>query len=134
MATTIELSVIIKSRNNRELPSTEGKVLKAVWSQKDRTTNGLRLFGILLAASFCSIFAHPGSLILVPSFFISAFIFGYEKYQELEYNQGGEGECPKCHHTLKIVKSKMKSRLTDTCGKCFEELEILIKNSQDVQS
>ena len=124
MPSLTEFRVVIKSRNNRDLPETKGVIYQATWSLAERRKNGLRIFGILMMCAFCSILIHFGSIILVPTFLFSSFYFGFEKYNEIETNHGGTGECTKCHQPLVIVKSKMKSRLTDTCGKCFEELEL----------
>jgi hypothetical protein len=130
MATRIELPVSISSLNNRDLPATQGKITKVEFDKKDRTRNALRTFGMLIAFTFCSIFVPILHFILVPVLFIASFVFAMDKVNEMARNEGGSGECPKCHKPIEIVKSKYQERLTDTCAACHEDVVILVQPVQ----
>ena len=124
--TTDTVLVSIHSRNNRDLAATEGQLNRINWDAKDRTKNALKILFTLLGAAFACIFVPILHFILVPALFISAFVMAIDKFQETHRNAGGVGVCPKYHQTFEIVKSKWQERLTDTCGNCHDDLEILI--------
>ncbi len=67
--------------------------------------------------------------LLVPSFFITAWVMAMDKLNEPARSEGGDGECPQCHQPFKIEKSKWTPRITDTCGKCFNDLEVFIQTA-----
>ena len=131
MASLIDTPVLVTSRNDRELPATSGKIRRAEYDQKDRTTNAVKTFWIFLAATFCAIFIPGLHFILVPSLFVATFVMTMSKYAEKSRNQGGSAECPRCHQTFVIEKSTDRERLTDTCDHCHDDLEIKILGKQD---
>jgi hypothetical protein len=127
MSIITQANVSIHSRNFKELPPTHGKVTKIEYNKKERTENALKACGFFLLLMVGSLFVPIVHFFAVPGFFLAAVWFGQEKLNEVYHNEGGTGECPKCHAPIVIEKSKFKSRLTDTCGKCFEDLEMYIE-------
>jgi hypothetical protein len=124
MAIRIEIPALIHSRNNRDLPATQGSITRVTWDKPEQTKNALRTLGMWLGACFCSVFVPFAHWILVPSLFITAFVMAMDKLGEHMRSEGGSGECPKCHQSFVIEKGKWNTRLTDTCGNCHEDLEI----------
>ena len=124
MATRHTITALIHSRNNRDLPATQGSVTQVIWTKPEETRNALRTLGMWLGFCFCSIFIPIAHYILVPSLFITAFVLALDKLSEKKRSEGGTGKCPKCHQDFVIEKSKWNVRLTDTCGACHEDLEI----------
>jgi hypothetical protein len=118
--------VTIHSRNNRELPSTNGSISKIIYDQKERYSNAIKTFGMWIAFTFASVFVPILHFILVPSLFITSFVLSIDKSREDKRNEGGAGECPTCHQTFTIEKSKWSERLVDTCEKCHDDLEIMM--------
>ena len=119
-----KVPVTIQSRNNRNLPHTAGEITRIDWEKADRPKNALKFLGRGLAATFAGAMVPLLHWILVPVLFISTFVFAMEKFREKSRSDGGTGECPKCHQTFKIEKSKWQERLTDTCGNCHDDLEL----------
>ena len=124
MATLIKLPVEIRSRNQRDLPSTQGSLIQVIFDSKDRGRNALKTIGLFLALAAGAVLIPFWHFILAPTFFILAWVMGMEKYSEKSVSAGGEGACPHCLKTLKIGKSAWKEKITDTCEFCFQELEI----------
>ena len=120
------VSVEINSRNDRELAPTEGKITRINWETADRPKNAAKTLGMWLAFCFASIFVPIAHFFLVPTLFITAFVLAIDKSREVKRNDGGTGECPKCHQSFVIEKSKWVDRMTDTCGNCHDDLEINI--------
>jgi hypothetical protein len=120
--------VRIQSRNHRELAPSKGTINKITWEKQDRFRNAMKSCGLFLTLSFCSILIPFWHFILVPGFFILAWVMLLEKYNEIARNGGGMGSCPQCGTELKIEKSQWKERLTDTCGKCYQDLEITLQS------
>jgi hypothetical protein len=131
MATLIDTPVLITSRNNHDLLATPGTIVKVVFDQKDRTKNAVKMFWMLLAATFCAVFVPILHFVLVPSLFIATFVVTMSKYGEKSRNTGGHGECPKCHQTFVIEKSGYNDRLTDTCDHCHDDLEIKVVHPEN---
>jgi ssDNA-binding Zn-finger/Zn-ribbon topoisomerase 1 len=123
---TDTVSVSIHSRNNRELAQTSGEITRINWDKADRPKNAAKTLIMWLAACFACVFVPIAHFVLVPSLFITAFVLAIDKSREEKRNDGGKGECPKCHQQFVIEKSKWTDRLTDTCGKCHDDLEISI--------
>jgi hypothetical protein len=128
MAIRTEIPVTISSRNNRDLPPTAGTITQVEFDKKERTENALKMFGMLIAFTFGAVFIPIAHYILVPSLFIASFVFAMEKLGETRRSEGGSGECPKCHKSIRIVPSKYAERLTDTCAACMEDVEIHLKH------
>jgi|GEM_PF-1764585 len=126
MATRTELNVSLSSRNNRDLPSTHGTITKIDYDKKDRTENAIKTFGIFIALTFCSIFVPIAHFILVPVLLISSFVVALNQLNVMAKNDGGTGECPKCHKPVQIVASKFADRMTDTCAACHEDVVITV--------
>jgi hypothetical protein len=121
-----EVLVTIKSRNNHDLPSTVGSIVKIIYSQKERYSNAFKTFGMWIAFTFASVFVPIAHFVLVPSLFITSFVLSMDKSREDKRNEGGAGECPKCHKAFTIEKSKWSERLVDTCEQCHDDLEIIV--------
>ena len=126
MAIISMVQVIIRSRNNRELPQTHGSVQRIDWETSDHPKNAAKFLGLGLAATFASAMIPLLHWVLVPVLFISTFVFSIEKFREKARNEGGQGECPKCHQNFVIEKSKWQDRITDTCGNCHDDLEVYL--------
>ena len=126
MATRTEIKISVQSRDNRELPPTSAKVTKVDWDKSERTSNAIKKFGFLIGLTFASIFVHLLHFILVPAFLISSFVFGYDKLKEISSNEGGKGECPKCHLEFNVQPSKWGIRITNNCDHCHEDLEMYL--------
>ena len=120
------VTVQIQSRNNRDLASTLGKITRINWEAVDYPKNAAKTFGMWIAFTFAAVFVPIAHFFLVPTLFITSFVLGIEKFRERKRNDGGSGECPKCHQSFVIEKSKWTERLTDTCGNCHDDLEINI--------
>jgi len=119
-----DFQATIRSRNRRELPSTQGTLTRIDFDPKDRSRNAVKTTGILLALAAGAVLIPFWHFILAPAFFILAWVMGMEKFGEKSRRAGGTGECPGCQKEFKIGKSSWKDRMTDTCESCFEELEI----------
>lgn len=124
MATRSEIRISVQSRDNRELTHTEAKITKVEWDQTERTRNAIRVFGFLIAGTFVSIFIPILHFVLVPTLFIASFVLGMDKYGEKTRNEGGKGECPKCHREFTVQPSKWTERITNNCEHCHEDLEM----------
>lgn len=124
MATRTSIAASIQSRNNRDLPATNGSVTQVTWDKPEQTKNALRTLGMWLAFCFACVFVPIAHYILVPSLFVASFVLALDKLNEHQRSEGGTGECPKCHQSFVIEKSKWNVRLTDTCGNCHEDVEI----------
>lgn len=131
MATRTQVEVTILSRNNRELAPTKGSLTEVTWDKKDQTKNAVKTLGMWLGFSFAAIFVPIAHYFLVPTLFITAFVLAMDKLSEAKRNEGGAGECPKCHQNFVIEKSKWAERLTDTCGSCHDDVEMLVSNSTE---
>jgi len=118
--------VSIHSRNNRELPATLGSITRINWDKADRPKNAVKTLVMWLTACFASVFVPIAHFFLVPTLFITAWVLAIDKSREEKRNDGGSGECPACHKTFVIEKSKWTDRLTDTCGSCHDDLEVNI--------
>jgi hypothetical protein len=123
------IPVSVYSRNNRDLPATPGTISLVKYDKKDISKNTLKTFGMGIAFTFASVFIPILHFILVPSLFIASFVLAIDKSRETKRNQGGSGECPKCHKQFQIQKSKWTDRLVDVCGECHDDLEILIHDT-----
>ena len=129
MAKINEMAVTIRSRNNRELEPTQGVLTHIHWEAADRPKNAVKTFGLWIALTFASAMVPLAHWVLVPALFITTFVLTLEKFRESERGEGGKGECPKCHQTFKIEKGKWQNRLTDTCGQCHDDLEIILQTA-----
>ena len=116
--------VTIQSRNNRSLPETSGEISEVSYDKTDRLRNALKTFGLWIAMTFMGIFVPILHFVLVPTLLITSFVLAIEKSREEKRNQGGSGECPKCHQKFEIQKSKWMDRLVDVCDTCHDDLEI----------
>jgi hypothetical protein len=123
--TTDLIPVVVHSRNNHELPETKGTITRINWQKTDRTKNAVKTFGMFIGFTFASVFVPIAHFILVPSLFITSFVLAMDKLREEHRSAGGSGECPKCHKTFTIEKTKWQERYTDTCQFCHDDLEIL---------
>jgi hypothetical protein len=121
-----KVPVSISSRNNRDLPKTPGAISRVTYDKKDISKNTVKTFGMWIALTFASVFIPILHFVLVPSLFITSFVLAIDKSRETKRNEGGQGECPKCHETFQIQKSKWSDRLVDVCGKCHDDLEVLV--------
>jgi hypothetical protein len=124
MATRTEVTVPVISRNNRDLPATQATLNQVVWDKADRTRNALRTLGMWLIATFAAVFIPLLHWVLVPGLFIAAFVLGMDKFGETVRNEGGKGECPKCHQTFSVQASKWREKQTENCEACHDDLEI----------
>ncbi len=124
MATRKEIKISVQSRDNRELPPTNAKVTKVEWDKPERTKNALRIFGALIAATFLSVFIPILHFFLVPVLLITSFVMAIDKMGENLKNEGGLGECPKCHQEFNVQPSKWGIRITNNCDHCHEDLEM----------
>ena len=124
MATRTEVILQIQSRDNRERPFTTGTFTAVLWERPERMQNALRTFGMWFAFTFASVFIPMAHWVLVPSLFITSFVLGIDKFNESFRNEGGKGECPKCHQEFRVQPSKWNKRMTDTCAHCHEDLEL----------
>jgi hypothetical protein len=122
--TTDNIPVFIHSRNNRDLPPTNGQITRLNFDSKDRSKNAIKTLGMWLAFDFASVFIPIAHFVLVPSLFITAFVLAMDKTREKSRNAGGTGECPACHQNFVIEKSKWDERYTDTCDHCHDDVEI----------
>jgi hypothetical protein len=116
--------ILIRSRNDRELPPTRGELTRIYWERPERMKNAVRTTGLWLGIMCGSALVPFWHYFLVPSFFITAWVLGFDKWKEITRCGGGTGECPHCHHGFKIGNSSWKIRLTETCESCFQELEL----------
>ena len=126
MAIQSEIIVYVKSRDNRDLPSTPAIITKVEWDKSERIKNAVRVFGITMGCAFASIFVHMFHLILVPTLFISSFVLASNKLEEKFRNEGGTGECPSCHQAFRVQPSKWSGRITNSCDHCPAELEMTL--------
>jgi len=126
MATRTEIKVSVQSRDNRELPSTESKIIKVEWDKPERTRNALRTFGLLITFTFASVFIPILHFVLVPTLFITSFVLAMDKMGEKMRSEGGKGECPKCHKEFNVQPSKWGVKITNNCDHCHEDLEMVL--------
>jgi hypothetical protein len=126
MANRSSVLITVASRDNRELPLTQATIIRVDWDKPERTKNALKTFGFLFTLSFVSIFIPILHFILVPTLFIGSFVFAMDKFQETTRNEGGSGECPKCHQKFVVQPSKWVMRFTHNCNLCHEDLEMKI--------
>lgn len=126
MANRYTQSVEIHSRNNRDLPPSKGQIKIVEWSKQERLKNAIKTLGMYFAFTCFSVMIPVLHYVLVPTLFVVMFIMAMDKYTQQKYNEGGEGVCPGCSEKIILEKSKFKERLTDTCGKCHDDVEILI--------
>lgn len=124
MAIRTQKTVVLTSRNNHDLPKTQGQITRVDFDKKERTENALKLFGILIGLTFAAIFVPLVHYVLVPGLFIASFVFAMDKLNETTRSEGGSAECPKCHGKVELVASKYNERMTDTCAACHEDVEI----------
>ncbi len=124
MATRTSFKVTIESRDNRSLTKTFGELTRLEWNAQEKLRNAARIFLILLGAMVVSIFIPMLHFILVPTLLIASFVVALDKLKEAARNDGGSAECPKCHATFVIQKSKWSDKFHDTCNHCREDLEI----------
>lgn len=124
MATRTEVKVPVYSRNNRDLAPTSATLKQVAWDKPDRTRNALRTLGIWLLACFVSVFIPILHWILVPALLVAAFVLAMDKFGETLRNEGGSGECPKCHGTFHIQASKWREKQTENCDQCHDDLEL----------
>ena len=129
MATRTEIKLLVQSRDHRDLPTTHASITKVVWDSPERTKNALRTLGMMLTFTFLSIFIPLLHFILVPTLFIASFVLAMDKFGEKVRNEGGTGECPKCHQTFKVQPSKWGTRITNVCDHCPEDLEMILPES-----
>ena len=132
--TTDSIPVVVHSRNNRELPETHGTITRINWQPTDRTKNAVKTFGMWIAFTFASVFVPIAHFVLVPSLFITSFVLAMDKLREDHRSDGGSGECPKCHKTFTIEKTKWQERYTDNCQFCHDDLEILVVPATNAQT
>jgi hypothetical protein len=125
MPASTPFTVRILSRNQRDLPSTLGTLDQLNFDRQDRLKNAARTTLMWIAIAFGSALVPFWHYFLVPGFFMTAWVLGLEKMSEKSRNGGGTGECPQCKHSFRIEKSKWNDRMTDTCEKCFCELELI---------
>lgn len=125
MPASTRYTVKISSRNQRDLPSTLGTLDQLNFDRQDRLKNAARTTVMWIAIAFGSALIPFWHYLLVPSFFVTAWVLGLEKMSEKKRNGGGTGECPQCKHSFKIETSKWNDRMTDTCEKCFCDLELI---------
>ena len=97
------------------------------WDKKERTQNALKAVGMWFGFTCFGVMIPVVHYFLVPTLFITTWVMGLNKLNETVVSEGGEGICPKCGQTFKIEKSKFGARLTDSCGKCHEDVEILFE-------
>jgi hypothetical protein len=124
MASIIDFPVEIRSRSQRDLAPTPGTLSRIDFNAKDRGRNSIKTIGLFLAFASGAVLIPFWHFILVPTFFILAWVMGLEKYAEKSINAGGEGTCPHCLKKFKIGRSSWKPMMTDTCESCFQELEL----------
>ncbi len=124
MATRSEATMTIHSRDNRELPPTQGKIIRVIWDKAERTRNALRTLGTWLTFTFAAVFIPILHWVLVPTLFVASFVLALDKLNETMRSEGGTGECPKCHQTFKVQASKWATRVTNNCDHCHEDLEL----------
>jgi hypothetical protein len=117
--------VQIRSRNQHELPETVGSLTEIQWNRKDQIKNAIRTFFMWIGIMCGSALVPFWHYLLVPGFFILAWVMAMDKLSEKNRSGGGEGTCPHCAKPFKIGKSAWKSRMTDTCEGCFQELELI---------
>lgn len=125
MATTFEHPVEIRSRNQKDLPPTEGSLITLHWDRKERLRNSLNTTLLMLGLMAGSVLIPFWHFILVPAFFALAWILGMSRYGEEMRCEGGAGICPHCGKNFGISRSAWKTRITDTCESCFQELEVI---------
>lgn len=125
MPQTTSISVQVHSRNHRDSSPTSGSINQETYNRQDQVRNALKTLGVGLAITFCTVFIPIMHFILTPTFFIGSFVFAMGKLSEKAQNLGGQGECPSCHQSFVIEKSKWKDRFTDTCNHCHDDLEII---------
>jgi hypothetical protein len=125
MANTREHRVEIRSRNQRELPSTNGFLRTIHWDRKERLRNSMRTTFLMLGLMAGSVLIPFWHFFLVPAFFALAWILGMAKFGEEMRCEGGSGTCPHCGKVFRISRSAWQKQLTDTCESCFQELEII---------
>ena len=126
MAIRTEVQVKINSRNDRELPPTNGTLKLVEWTKQERVKNAFKTFGIFFGLTCCGVMLPIIHYFLVPILFVTTFVMAMDKYTQLKYIEGGQGPCPRCNHEIIFEKSKYKERLTDSCGKCHDDIEILM--------
>ena len=126
MATRSEIKLTVQSRDNRDLPVTQATITKVEWDKPERMKNAFRTLGMMLAFTFAAIFIPILHFFLVPVLFIASFVLAMDKFGEKTRNEGGTGECPKCHQTFKVQPSKWGTRITNSCDSCPEELEMIL--------
>lgn len=124
MAVQTETSVSVKSRNNRELPATPGKITRIDFDKPERTKNALRTLGMFLTATFIAVFIPIVHWFLVPILLISSFVVALDKLGEVSRSLGGKGECAKCHQPFSIQGAKWNDKYVENCDHCHEELEV----------
>jgi len=133
MATRTEIKATVQSRDNRELALTEAKLIKVEYDKPERTKNALRIFGLLIAATFVSIFIPILHFILVPALFVCSFVFAIDKMGEKIRSEGGTGECTACHQEFKVQAGKWSEKFTNNCNLCGADLELKIGISNESQ-
>lgn len=124
MATREQVTVPVASRNDRELPETKAVLTQVVWDKSDRTRNSVRTLGMGLLATFIAVFIPILHWFLVPALLVGSFIFSMEKFGETRRNEGGKGECPKCHQPFTAQAAKWGDKQTEICDHCHEDLEL----------
>ena len=127
MAVRSETSIQVQSRDHRELPKTKATLVVVTWDKPERMQNALRTFGMWFAFTFAAVFIPLVHWVLVPTLLITSFVLAIDKLKETVRNEGGQGECPKCHQVFEVQASKWSDRLTDTCAHCHEDLELMVR-------
>ena len=127
MAIRIKIKMVVHSRNNRDLPPTQGSLTQVTWDKVERTRNAFRTLGLWLVFTFIAIFIPILHWVLVPGLLITSFVLALDKMNEVSRNEGGTGECPKCHQTFTVQTSNWTGRTTENCDHCHEDLELTIQ-------
>lgn len=97
------------------------------FSFTDRVKRAVKTFTVLLAAAVFSILIPVLHFVLVPGFFISAFVMSILRFNQVSYIELNNFKCPKCSELLtekKIFQSKKEGLSKIYCLNCRTNMKM----------
>lgn len=114
---------LILLSNESQFILLDGSLLEKRYSE--RLSSALKRFAIWLLLALVSIFIPVAHFVLVPSFFIVAFVSFFQSYKmKKKLSLNGEYNCTQCNKTLNLQK-ELASDFRFTCDQCFQKYKLV---------
>jgi len=105
----------------------DGSVSIHEFSKSERRLKAFLIGSIGLIISLVFVFIPILHLILVPFGFLITSILVFKKIKTERIIVSGQGECPACQSSFRILKRTFRFPFVDVCEKCSRQVSIIQK-------